>query len=233
VSTGGAAFLRARRPEHKRQRYEAILDAARELAEAGSVNAVSLADIAERVGMHKSALLRYFETREEIFLRLAEADWREWADAVVADLDGLTDASDTERTAETFARSLSDRPLFCQLLLHGPLTLERNVSLDVVRAFKRAMMQAASDVADALHRALPDLDRSACFELLAMTGVAASGMWQAANPPPVLVALHAESAAADGNGTPEVPGLSDFAGAVARFVRVYLAGLQSGRVPPA
>ena len=224
MTTKGAAFLRARRPEHKRQRYDAILDAARELATAESVNAVSLAGIAERVGMHKSALLRYFETREEIFLRLAEADWREWADALVAALADIGPDGGAERIAETLGRSFSDRPLFCQLLLHSPLTLERNVSLDVVRGFKRAAMGAVDDVAGALHGALPVLGRDASFELLIMTGLVASGMWQAANPPPAVVAVQAEFACT--GAASMAPGMPAFPDAVARFVRVYLAGLR-------
>jgi AcrR family transcriptional regulator len=47
---------------------------------------VSLADIAARVGIHKSALLRYFETREQIFLELTAAAWRDWAQALHAGL---------------------------------------------------------------------------------------------------------------------------------------------------
>ena len=231
MSTKGSAFLRARRPEHKQQRYDAILAAARELATAESVNAVSLADIAERVGMHKSALLRYFETREEIFLRLAEVEWREWAGAVVADLDDIGPDGDPDRIAETIAVSFSDRPLFCQLLLHGPLTLERNVSLDAVRTFKRAAMRAAADVAGALHRAMPSLDMAACVELLAMTAMIASGMWQVVNPPPAVVALHAEPAA--GTEVPDLPELPEFPDVIARFVRVYMAGMQSGSSPSA
>ena len=39
--------------------------------------------------MHKSAMLRYFETREEIFLRLTADGWREWSTALRA---GLEDA---------------------------------------------------------------------------------------------------------------------------------------------
>ena len=80
-------FQRARRPEQKQQRYEAIMAAARALAERNSVRDVSLTDIAAEVGMHKSALLKYFGTREEIFLRLAEDEWRQWGAATVADLD--------------------------------------------------------------------------------------------------------------------------------------------------
>src|SRR6201992_3416764 len=79
-------YQRARRPEQKLERRDPILAAARELALRDGVRAVSLADIAARVGIHKSALLRYFETREQIFLELTAQSWQEWAAALTADL---------------------------------------------------------------------------------------------------------------------------------------------------
>ena len=45
---------------------------------ADGVRAVSLAGIAARAGIDKSALLRYFETREQIFLELTAREWRAW-----------------------------------------------------------------------------------------------------------------------------------------------------------
>jgi AcrR family transcriptional regulator len=80
-------YQRARRPEQKLERRDAILGAARALALRDGVRAVSLADIAARVGIHKSALLRYFETREQIFLELTAAAWAEWVAALHAGLD--------------------------------------------------------------------------------------------------------------------------------------------------
>jgi AcrR family transcriptional regulator len=80
-------YQRARRPEQKLERRDAILGAARELALRDGVRAVSLADIAAQVGIHKSALLRYFETREQIFLELTAEAWREWVTALHAGLD--------------------------------------------------------------------------------------------------------------------------------------------------
>src|SRR5580700_215896 len=82
-------YQRARRPEQKLERRDAILAAARELALRDGVRAVSLADIADRVGIHKSALLRYFEPREQIFLEPTAQAWREGATALRA---GLGDA---------------------------------------------------------------------------------------------------------------------------------------------
>src|ERR1700722_14983919 len=80
-------YQRARRPEQKLERRDAILAAARELALRDGVRAVSLADIADRVGIHTSALLPYFEPREQIFLELTAQAWREWAAALHAGLD--------------------------------------------------------------------------------------------------------------------------------------------------
>jgi AcrR family transcriptional regulator len=221
VSTEGAGFLRARRPEQKRQREAAILDAARELALRDGVGSVSLAGIAAGVGMHKSALLKYFGTREEIFLRLAEVEWGQWAAATVAELD--SGPADEDRVIGVLTRSLVERPLFCQLLIHSALTLERNVSLDAVRRSKVAATRAAAEVADALHRGLVGLSRDNCFELLGATALVSAGLWQMAHPPPVVVALYADPSVAINLGAHASRG---FAESVDRFVRVYLAGLR-------
>ena len=84
--TTSPAFQRARSPEHKAERREAILAAAARLAVRDGVRQVTLTEIAAAVGIHKSALLRYFETREQIFLELTGRAWTEWAEATRAAL---------------------------------------------------------------------------------------------------------------------------------------------------
>src|SRR3984885_7270529 len=84
-----STFQRARSSENKTQRRESILAAAAQLATRDGVRQVTLTDIAARVGMHKSALLRYFETREQIFLEMTGRSWREWAAAVRSGLAGV------------------------------------------------------------------------------------------------------------------------------------------------
>lgn len=221
MSTKGPAFLRARQPEQKQQRAEAILATARALALRDGLARVSLGGIAADVGLHKSALLTYFGTREEIFLRLAEGEWREWGAAVAAELADAP-AGDPGHVATALARSLADRPLLCELLLHAPLTLERNVSLDAVRRFKAATTSALDDVGDALHARLPALSRAACHELLMAGGLVAGGLWQASRPSPVVQELYADPALPPGLARYAV---ADFADALARFVRVHMAGI--------
>ena len=202
-----AAFQRARRPEQKQQREDAILRAARELALRDGVRNVSLNDIAARIGIHKSALLRYFETREQIFLELTAASWRDWAQALHADLDGAAAGSaaaaagsaaagsaaagSAELVADVVARSFADRPLLCDLIPHTALNLERNVSPAAVRRYKLTSLGAVSDAAGLVHRVLPELTEGECREFISVMASLAGALWQIANPPPVLAELYA------------------------------------------
>jgi AcrR family transcriptional regulator len=187
--TAATTFQRARSPEHKRQRREAILTAARELALRDGVRTVSLGDIAERIGIHKSALLRYFETREQIFLELTARCWSEWAGAVRSQLDAAPPGASTI-VAEVLARSFAERPLLCDLIPHTALTLERNVSVQGVREYKLTSKAAVDEAAAAIGRILPELTATECGELVSTMALLAGSMWQISTPPPALAELY-------------------------------------------
>src|ERR1700678_1277514 len=61
-------FQRARRPAQIEQRKDAILHAALVLFQKRGLDEVSLNDIALEVGLAKSNIYRYFESREHIYL---------------------------------------------------------------------------------------------------------------------------------------------------------------------
>jgi len=155
------------------------------------VRNVSLADIAAEVGVHKSALLRYFETREEIYLHLTAEGWQDWVDGMRGDLAQLPVGSVTG-VAQLIARTLADRPLLCDLMTHAPLTLERNVSLEAVRSFKLAALAALADITEQIRRVLPPLTDADVMDLVGAVTAIAAGLWQTTHPPAALVALYAE-----------------------------------------
>jgi AcrR family transcriptional regulator len=197
-------YQRARRPEQKLERRDAILGAARELALRDGVRTVSLADIAARVGIHKSALLRYFETREQIFLELAAEAWHGWTAALHAGLDAVEpDAGEPDAgapgaaalVAEVFARSFGDRPLLCDLIAHTPLNLERNVSPEAVRRYKLTSLGAVDEAAAIVHRVLPELTLTEGGEFVAALASLAGAVWQIANPTAALAEFYASDPA--------------------------------------
>ena len=219
------AYQRARRPEQKLERRDAILGAARELALRDGVRSVSLADIAGRVGIHKSALLRYFETREQIFLELTADAWREWAGALHGPLGALASGSGSDVTAavaDVVASSFGDRPLLCDLIAHTPLNLERNVSLEAVRRYKRTSLGVVNDAATLVHGVMPELTLAECTEFVATLASLAGSLWQIANPVPALAALFASDPALASACLDLVPRLR-------RTADILLAGLIPSR----
>jgi AcrR family transcriptional regulator len=208
-------YQRARRPEHKEERREAILASARALAVEHSVGEVSLGDIARRVGLAKSNVLRYFETREEVYLRLLVREWEVWqVDVAVRVWSGpQTPAS----VATTLARTFAQRPLLCDLVSQMSATLERNVSAQVAREFKSRTIEMVSDLGTVITELLPGLDPEDGRETVAAAIVIVAGLWPMANPSPRVVAMLAD--------TPElVHGRVDFEHRVQHMLEALLEG---------
>ncbi|HEY4023525.1 MAG TPA: TetR family transcriptional regulator [Pseudonocardiaceae bacterium] len=214
-------FQRARTAEHKEQRADALLGAARELASANGVREVTLTAIANAAGVHVSAVRRYFESREDIFLRLAAEGWSEWVDAVEGALETVETAAETaggSDLAEVVARTLADRPLFCDLLGHVQVSFEREVSLESVWDFKLKAVAQADRLVGLCLRALPELTEPAARDLVVAITALAGATWQAAHPPVILAGLY--------EGDPRLAHAAvDFVPKLTRLLRTFLLGL--------
>jgi AcrR family transcriptional regulator len=212
-------FKRARSADHKAQRREAILAAAARLAVEHGVRQVTLADIAGVVGIHKSALLRYFATREEIFLELTGRAWTDWAQQCSAEL-GEIERGDADAVADVLADGFVTRPLLCDLIPHTALNLERHASQAAVRAYKMTSLGAVERVAAALAGPLAQLGPTERGELVSAVALLAGSMYQIATPPPALAELY-RSEPALGHA------LLDLPDRLRRAARVMIAGLDA------
>jgi AcrR family transcriptional regulator len=209
-------FLRARRPEHKQQRREAILSAARELAAGSGVRNVTLGGVGEAVGLAKSNVMRYFGTREEIFLALTAECWREWSTEVRRRLNAGEDVVDV------LSGTLADRPLFCDLLSQMSCNLEQNVTVPAAADFKRTTLDVVREVSAAVAQACPDLTEDEAFQLTAASTLFAGAFYPAANPPPAVAEVFALN--------PELAAMQvSFPDAMKRVLTVLLAGFPASR----
>jgi AcrR family transcriptional regulator len=182
-------FQRARSAGAKQQREEAMLEAAARLGAERGIRQVTLTDIASAVGLHKSAMLRYFETREQIFLRLTAGGWREWSAALRQELGRLGPDGPASAVAQALADSLVARPMFCDLLAQAPLNLERNVSIESVRAFKLVTLEEVGAIGAELQRVL-GLTEQQGVDVIATATSLAGALWQMATPGPEVQALY-------------------------------------------
>jgi AcrR family transcriptional regulator len=183
-------FQRAYSPQHKEQRATDLVKAARTLAARHGVRAVTLTAIATQAGVHVSAVRRYFDSREEILLGLAEEGYAEWTHALIDRVhghEGLTSADLARAVTET----LVERPLFCDLLTHVTLNLEREVTYERVRFFKFTVGAALAPLAAAITRGSALTAEQANDLIIAVISMTAP-LWQAAHPAETLTRLYAE-----------------------------------------
>ncbi len=206
-------FLRARRPEEKEVRREAILKAARELAlETGPI-ALGLNELARRAGVSKPNVYRYFEGREEVLLRLLVLELADAAEELERRLGPRCDLS------RVLVEAFLARPLLCQLLGMAASILEHNLSAEAIASAKTDLHAHVGRIAAALVRARPKLTSADASWAVTTLGLYVAGLWPAAHP---------SKTAAEVLARPEFAALSpDARRDLTRFVRVLFAGLSA------
>ncbi|MEU0506030.1 TetR family transcriptional regulator [Nocardia sp. NPDC005998] len=192
-------FQRARRPEHVELRRAAIFAAARRTLSGRSVREVTLRDLAEHAGVAKSNVLRYFDSREAVFLELLVEEWESWLDQLAARVQAEHDAapanveSQARRLASLLAETLSSRPVLCDLFAAMSIELETNVSLETARSFKRRAYSLNDRLAELIPRAAPLLTETAGAAIGRALIVTVAGLWPFANPNDIIAAAALES----------------------------------------
>ncbi|MFE7311587.1 TetR/AcrR family transcriptional regulator [Streptomyces sp. NPDC057555] len=179
-------FQRARSEEQREIRRRAILDTAAAMLDEMSVGALSLNELSRRVGLAKSNVLRYFESREAVLLELLDRDWRQWTATLSEQLAAsiTPDAPPLQRGqgfATVLAHSLAQHRVLCDLLSAQAGVLEHNVSPDVAARYKRAALDNVAALAALARRHLPELGGHAdqfCAQAVMVSGA----VWTHARP---------------------------------------------------
>ena len=187
-------FQRARSEEQREVRRKAILDTAAAMLDEMPVAEVSLNELSRRVGLAKSNVLRYFESREAVLLDLLDRFLETWlaelADELAAGID--PDRSATERAdllAGILSRSLADRRVLCDLFGAQGGVLEHNVSVEVVMRHKRATLDSLGTMVGLVRRHVPELGDHA-QNLCLLTVITAGALSAYCPPPPSVLAAY-------------------------------------------
>ncbi len=216
--TDTLTFQRARKPEEREIRREAILAAATALFDAEGPQGAGLNAIAARAGFTKSNVYRYFASREEVLLNLFLAE----LEAFVPDLEqrfAACPVGDLDALAATAAEGFIARPRFCRLLSMLSSTLEQNVSEPAMIVLKRGVAMLNARVAAALQARLPGATMTDCGWAGAMSATFVAGVW-----PSVDVSATAARVLA----MPEFAGLTPVVGRdLPRVIRALLASVTS------
>jgi AcrR family transcriptional regulator len=176
-------WIRARRPEQKEERRRAILQAAEELLDERGLEGTGLTAIAERSGLSRANLYRYFASREAVLVELLLSSQDRWMSDLEAALDGVRGPVDV---AAAIATTLARRPRFCALMGAMAQQLELHLSAEDVRRFHTALVERTDRLMPLLEAALPERDARQLRSGLGVLVMAAGGIWPYCNPVPVV-----------------------------------------------
>jgi AcrR family transcriptional regulator len=225
-------FQRARSDEQREVRRRAILDTAAAMLTEMPVAQLSLNELARRVGLAKSNVLRYFESREAVLLELLDVALAEWLDALARELPesvsaGAPAQQRTEQLAARLAGSLADRPVLCDLVSAQAAVLERNVSAKVAAQYKRSTVGHAQQFGRLVAAAIPELGDDSGLLFAGATMMATGAVWAHSQPSAAMLAAY--------QAEPELAALRlDFGTTLRELLAVLLAGLlaRPGGGPP-
>ena len=135
-------------------REEEILNACEKLYGEMQFRDVTIKQISAETSCSRPSIYNYFQTKEEIFLRLFEREYLLWCD----DLEriGAEGAAEGE-LPEMLARSLEKRSLMLKLLAVNLYDMEENSRIERLVSFKKAYGKSVSLLDGILQNAFPAL----------------------------------------------------------------------------
>jgi len=189
------SFKRARSEEQRTQRRRMILDTTAAMLAEMPVAQISLNELSRRVGLAKSNVLRYFESREAVLLELLDAASQEWLeqlhDALTAAVNPNASPSERgDRLAGSLATSLTARPVLCDLISAQAAVLEHNVSPQIAAQYKRAAIASVGVLARLILQCVPELGERDAQRLAVATILVTSAVWTHARPAAAMLAAY-------------------------------------------
>jgi AcrR family transcriptional regulator len=183
-----ATFQRARSDEQRALRSQAILDTAAAMLQEMPVADISLNELSRRVGLAKSNVLRYFDSREAVLLELLSSSARDWLAHLAAELPSAVSRRAgfkrrAEQLATAIAQSLVERPVLCDLISAQAAVLEHNVSAEAVARYKVASLADAEVFTELVRDTLPELSQDDAWRYVIGAWVMTSALWAHARPP--------------------------------------------------
>ncbi|MFE6131754.1 TetR family transcriptional regulator [Streptomyces sp. NPDC056437] len=216
-------FQRARNEEQRAQRRKAILDTAAAMLTEMPVAQVSLNELSRRVGLAKSNVLRYFESREAVLLDLLDAACQELVEHLRTTLPEALDAAApvtgrADRIAAVIASALAERPVLCDLIGAQAAVLERNVSPQVAAEYKRSAIAGAMAMAELVRTHLPELGEHDALRFTGGMIMVTGAVWTHAHPSTAMLAAY--------EADPALAALRlDFPSTLRQTLEVLLSGL--------
>ena len=168
---------RAMQAEDKRERHEAILDAAERVLARSLDQVVNVADVADEARLAKGTVYLYFPSKDELLLAVHERR----IDAFFRDVIALVESAPPVSMDPMFAltrQHIVDAPLFLPLASRCFGLMAHNIPPETAAAFRQRMAGRLERAGAGLERHFPALPPGGGVALLRRSYALILGLWQ-------------------------------------------------------
>ena len=155
---------------------------------------LSLNELSRRVGLAKSNVLNYFESREAVLLELSSTELTSWVDEPRDRARGHPSRDAAGRAGGAVGGGcgthVAGRPVLCDLISAQASVLERNISTETALTFKRAAAVAYARMIEVVVGAVPELGAEGAGRFIAAASMLAGAIWTHSHPVPAIVAAY-------------------------------------------
>ncbi|KZK95661.1 Nucleoid occlusion factor SlmA [Pseudovibrio sp. Ad46] len=177
MSEKSKAYKRARTAEHFAEREKMILTSTRILMDREGIENTSLSAVAREVGLAKSSLYRYYESREQILVALLQEE----ADLMIADFEKSLSEPKSQRDlkgiAKLWAKVCFAHPRLCLLVSQLSPILEHNLSTERIVEAKLQFLHRHRQMAEILTAALPHMSEAGALAAVQYVFTIVAGLW--------------------------------------------------------
>ena len=163
--------------EDKRERQQAILDAAERLLARSPERVANMAEVADEAGLAKGTVYLYFPSKEELLLALHERNIDDFFGALLGLLDRPQPIA-FEEMLRLVQSHLVDEPTFLPLATRCFGIMATEVPPDVALAFKERMSERLGAAGAGLERHFTQLPAGRGVALLRHSYALILGLWQ-------------------------------------------------------
>jgi AcrR family transcriptional regulator len=183
-TTKSSSFQRARQPAQIEQRKEAILRTALLLFQKNGLENVSLTDIAREVGLAKSNIYRYFESREHIYLVVLQRLAARFEQRLYPPLKKLNGKGNVAKVAEIVTLAYIDSPEYGELITVVNSVLEKRLTPPLIINFRANFLERRKRLAAVLASAMPAVSAEKMLPFTLHIFLHVPGLWTFCYPRP-------------------------------------------------
>lgn len=172
----------------KQQREQDIINVAERLFLSSDYKDITMAKIAQDARLAKGTLFLYFQTKEELFLSLAERAISQWSQSIQMEMKDII-TSKRNLTINEFVdilvSSVENRVLV-KLFSILDDTLEQNIDLDRAYRFKTFLKREMSEIGELMEAVLPAIHEGHGIMLLSQLFICLIGAYKVSTPSPIV-----------------------------------------------